>query len=72
MDKANAKLAQQIGEFSNTSGKRNADIVIAIVRLPPVAVHAVSVEVADIHEVAVRLQRSVSFMLLHPCNSASC
>ena len=54
LDETNAKLAHQVGELRNTSGKRNADIAIAIVGLPPVAVHAIRVEIAEIDEVAVR------------------
>lgn len=56
MDATNAKLAHKIGEFCNTSGKRDAEIAIPIVRLPPVAVHAIGVEIANIDEVAVGIQ----------------
>ena len=57
MDETNAKLAHQVGELRNTSGKRDAEIAIPIVGLPPVAVHALRVELAEIDEVAVRVQR---------------
>jgi len=56
VDEADAKLAE-IGEFCNTSGKRDAEIAIPIVGIPPVAVHALRIEITDVHEVAVRVQR---------------
>lgn len=56
MDATNAKLAHKIGEFCNTSGERNAEIAIPIVWIPPVAVHAIVVEPAEIHEIAVGIQ----------------
>ena len=45
-----------------TSGKRNANDLIAIVGIPPVAIHALRIEVAGIHEIAVGVQGIVSFM----------
>ena len=36
-----------------TSEGNDADIIIPIVRIPPIQVRAVRVEIADIHEVAV-------------------
>jgi hypothetical protein len=39
----------------NTSGKRDAEIVVAIVGVVPVHIRTRVIEVADIHEVAVRL-----------------
>ena len=53
MDETNAKLVHKVDELCNTSGERNAEIAIAVVGLPPVAVHALSVEIAEVHEVAV-------------------
>ena len=53
MDKANTKLVYWVDELCDTSGEEHAKIAIAVVRRPPVAVHALRVEVAEVHEVAV-------------------
>ncbi|MBI2712774.1 MAG: hypothetical protein HYX41_07980, partial [Bdellovibrio sp.] len=42
-----------VDELYDTSGEEHTKIAIAVVRRPPVAVHALRVEVAEVHEVAV-------------------
>jgi len=53
LDKANTKLVHWVDELCDTSGEDHAEIAIAVVRRPPVAVHALRVEIAEIDEVAV-------------------
>ena len=53
MDKANTKLVHWVDELCDTSGEEHAEIAIAVVRRPPVAVHALRVEIAEVHELAV-------------------
>lgn len=69
MDETNAKLAHEIGELCNTSGERNADVVVTVVRLPPVAVHTPVVELAEVHEIAVR--RSQHFFYVFPSRATT-
>lgn len=47
--------ATQMSGVGNTSGERDTEIVVAIVGPIVVDVRALGIEVADIHEVAVRL-----------------
>lgn len=72
MDEANAKLAHQVGELRNTSGKGNAEIAITVVRLPPVAVHTLAVEIAETDEIAVWVQGRFLLRSSIRGNSPSC
>jgi hypothetical protein len=71
LDETNAKLVHKVDEPCDTSGKRNADSAIAVVRPPLAAVHAFGVEIAEIHEVAVA-GASSSLRLSIRVNDASC
>ena len=51
-EKSNTTHLSGVG---NTSGERDAEIVVAIVGVVPVHIRTSVVEVADIHEVAVRV-----------------
>lgn len=51
-EKSNTTHLRGVG---NTSGERDAEIVVAIVGVVPVHIRTRVVEVADIHEVAVRV-----------------
>ncbi len=44
-----------IGAFVNTSGERNADVRVRVVRMVAVHVRTVGIEVADVHELAVQI-----------------
>ena len=69
MDKANTKLVHCVDELCDTSGEEHAEIAIAVVRRPPVAVHAPRVEIAEVHELAVRGERSSQYAF--PSESAT-
>ena len=49
--------------FRHTSGERNADVVIVVLRVPVVAVHALGVEVTDVDQVAILRTGTKAFRL---------
>ena len=55
MDKGYEKPRPAVSGTGNTSGERDTEIVVRIPRFIPVHIRALGIEVADIHEVAVRI-----------------